>query len=203
MKRCILLSIMIMGLIISSLAQKPEKKSNSPKEDVRVNREYDEQSNLIKFDSVYSYSWSSDTTLLKSLSPEDFANTFDQHFDFLSDSTFNGKSFFDDFDQFFTQPFGKSQDSLLMKEFDLNPEFHNFRFNVDSLVLNLKDFDNFFYHFRENNNDSISSKSQQKTPLHSNINSMDGMMEMLEQQMLEMEQYHRKFFKEQPKGTEL
>jgi len=56
MKQFLLSVILAMCLILNSLAQKPVQKSNSPKEDVKVNREDDEKGNLIKFDSIHSYS---------------------------------------------------------------------------------------------------------------------------------------------------
>lgn len=189
-----------MCLILNSLAQKPVQKSNSPKEDVKVNREDDEKGNLIKFDSIHSYSWSSDTTLLKSFSPKDFTNPFGDHFGFFPDSAFQENSFFDDFDQLFAQPFG-GKDSTLMKKFGVNPRFHNFHLNSDSLGMNLKNFKDFF-NFRENKGDSVSSKSQQRSPLHSQSQSMNEMMKMLHQQMQQMEEYQRKFFKEEPKLKE-
>lgn len=205
MKRCILFSIMFLCLILISFAQQPAKKSNSPKEDVRVNREYDEQGNLIKFDSLYSYSWSSDTTLTKSLSPKDFPFHFDPNSGFFNDSTFSGNSFFDGFDQPFAQPFSGKQDSLLMKKFGSNHPF-NFRFNTDSMASNLNDFDDFFNYFGDNKDDnkgdSISSNLPKHAPHFSQPKSMDEMMKMFQQQMQEMEEYQRKLFKEQPKTNE-
>ena len=65
MKQFLLSVILAMCLILNSLAQKPVQKSNSPKEDVKVNREYDEKGNLIKFDSIHTYNWSGDTTMVK------------------------------------------------------------------------------------------------------------------------------------------
>ena len=198
MKRFILIPFLAIGLILNSLAQKPTQKTNSPKEEVKVNREYDEKGNLIKFDSLHSYSWSSDTTLLKSFSPKDFSDQFGDQFNFFSDSTLQGKSFFDDFDNLLAQPYSKEQDSLLMKKFGLNPHFHNFRLNTDSLAMNLKDFNEFF-NFPDNKNDSLSSRSPHKLPLYSQPKLMDEMMKMLQQQMEQMQEYQQKLFKEDPK----
>jgi len=88
-----------------------------------------------------------------------------------------------------------------MKKFGVNPRFHNFHLNSDSLGMNLKNFKDFF-NFRENKGDSVSSKSQQRSPLHSQSQSMNEMMKMLHQQMQQMEEYQRKFFKEEPKLKE-
>jgi len=202
MKRFLLIPILAMGLILNLLAQEPIKKQDSPKEDVKVNREYDDKGNLIKFDSLHSYSWSSDTTLLKSFSPKDFTDQLDDQFNFFSDSTFQGNSFFKDFDNLFAQPFGDEQDSVLLKKFGIHPHFHNFNLNTDSLAMNLKDFDEFF-NFPENKKDSLSSSSKNKMPFHSQQKSMDEMMKMLQQQMEQMQEYQRKLFKEDPKMKDL
>jgi len=202
MKRFLLIPILTVGLILNSLAQKPDKKTNSPKEEVKVNREYDEKGNLIKFDSLHSYNWSSDTTLLKSFSPKDFPNQFGDQFNFFSDSTFQGNSFFDNFDKMFDQPFGDIKDSLLMKKFGINPLTHQFRLNKDSLAMNLKNFDEFFK-FPDINTDNLSSKSPNKSPFDSHQKSMDEMMKRLQQQMEQMQEYQRKHFKEDPKIKEL
>lgn len=195
MKRYFIFIILAMCFFLNSTAQEKVQKRIAPKEDVKGNREYDEKGNLIKFDSVYSYSWSGDTTLMKSFSPDDFPNPFGDHFGSLSDSTFQGNSFFDHFEQLFAQPFSGTQDSILLKEFGMNPHFHDFQFNTDSLSLN-------FRNFGENKGDSISSKSPGHLPFRSHPRSVDEMMKMLQQQMQEMEGQQRNFFKEEPKWKE-
>ncbi|MBA4410226.1 MAG: hypothetical protein C0397_12470 [Odoribacter sp.] len=198
MKRSFLFFIMATCLLFNGLAQTGTLKKNSPKEDFKVNREYDEQGNLIRFDSTYTYSWSSDSTLQNSLSFKDFDNLFGDNFSFFNDSAFTGHSFFDDFDQLSARSFYGERDSMLMKKFGLNLLFHDFRFNTDSLALNFKDF-NDFLDFRENESDSILSEFERQPLLNSQLKSLDEMMKKLHQQMLEMEEYQRKFFKEQPK----
>lgn len=105
MKRLVIFSFLNLCLVIGLMAQNPEKKQNLPQENSKVTKEYDEKGNLIKFDSVYSYSWSGDTTMMKSLSPEDLSKMFGGSFEFFNDSTFHSKSFFDDFDKMFANPF--------------------------------------------------------------------------------------------------
>ncbi|HZL08440.1 MAG TPA: hypothetical protein VFC65_00465 [Prolixibacteraceae bacterium] len=196
MKQYFLLFILTMCFFLHSSAQKKDQKAKVPKEDIKVNREYDEQGKLIKFDSIYSYSWSGDTTLQRSLTPEDCPTPFGDQFGFFSDSTFRSNSFFDDLDQLFAQPFGGSQDSVLMKRFGMSPPLYNFRMNPDSLMLNFKEFDDFFNDFSKNKGDSISSGLL----LNSQPKSMDEMMKMLQQQI---DEYHRKILHEKPKGKEL
>lgn len=191
MKRYSFLIMLTMCFFLNSTAQKNDQKPNTPKEDIKVNREYDENGNLIRFDSVYSYNWSSDTTLLKSFSPEDLSKQFGDPFGFISDSTFHGNSFFDEFDQMFALPYSGKQDSLMMKKFGLNQHyFNNFGLKNDSLALNFKDFDDFFNNFGSPKSDSILSKS----PHLSKLKSMDEMIKILQQQMQEMEKQHQKFF---------
>jgi hypothetical protein len=66
-----------------------EQNSIKPDENVQVNKEYDEFGNLIRYDSVYSYSYSSNGKINDSLKMQ-----FQRHFN--NHSIFND-SFFDDF----------------------------------------------------------------------------------------------------------
>lgn len=190
MKQFILFFILGTAFAFNSLAQSKDTKSNLPKEDIKVNREYDEKGNLIKFDSTYTYNWSSDTTL-NSMSTEDLNRFFDDDFKFLNDSSFMGDSFFNDLDQLFAS----KRDSILMKKFGKD-HFRSFNFNNDSLAINFKNFDDFFGQMNPGKSDSISSKAP-KVPFHAKRpRTMDDMMKMLQQQMQEMEEMQRKFFDE-------
>lgn len=203
MKSFFLFMPMMLGLILGSQAQKSGSQKPMPKEDIKVNREYDENGNLIKFDSTYSYSFSGDTTLLRSYSPDDLSDLFGDHFNFMSDSIPPGSSFFDAFDQRFFNPFSSKRDSLLMKKFGINPYFHHFGFNTDSLALHFKDFDELFNNFTENKNDSIPLRFHGQKPSGAKPESLDGFMKMLREQMQKMEEQQRKFQKEQPGLKEL
>lgn len=196
MKRIVLFSFMNLCLIVSLFAQNSDEKQKLPKENSKVTREYDENGNLTKYDSVYTYSWSGDTTMLKSFSPKDFPKLFGDSFGFFSDSIFKGHLFFDDFDQLFAQPFNRIRDSILMKQFEHFKHFKDFQYLNDSTALNFNDLNNFFKENRENKNDSISSKSPHNL-LRLQPKSMEEMMQMLQLHMKEMEEYHRKFFQKQ------
>lgn len=199
MKRFVLFSFLNIFLITSLLAQNPDKKQNLPKENSKVTKEYDEKGNLIKFDSLYTYSWSGgDTTMLKSFSPKDFPEVFGNDFGFFPDSTFKGHSFFDDFDQLFAQPFNGVRDSMLMKKFEQFHSFKNFDFPNDSIALNFNMPDNFFDENGKGKKDSISSKSPRNS-LGLHPKSMEEMMQILQLRMQEMEEYQRKFFQKQQK----
>lgn len=196
MKRIVVFSFMNLCLIVSLLAQNSDKKQKLPKENSKVTREYDENGNLTKYDSVYTYSWSGDTTMLKSFSPKDFPKLFGENFGFFPDSTLNGNSFFDDFDQLFAQPFNGIRDSILMKQFEPFHHFKDFHYPNDSTALNFNDLNNLFKENGENKNDSISSKLPHNS-LRLQPKSMEEMMQMLQLQMKEMEEYQRKFFQKQ------
>lgn len=193
MKRFVIFSFLNLCLIASLSAQNPDKKQNLPKENSKVTKEYDEKGNLTKFDSVYTYSWSSDSAFQKSFSPKDFPDMFGDDFGFFADSTFNGNSFFGDFDRMFAHPFNGTRDSVLMNQFSPFQHFKDLYDPNDSIALN---FDDLFGQMKPNKGDSISSKS----PHHSlglQPKSMEEMMQMLQFKMQEMEEYQRKYFQKQ------
>jgi hypothetical protein len=57
----LLLSISVLLISSTAFCQNTDNK-NLPKKDIKVNREYDENGNLIRYDSTYVYSWSTDST---------------------------------------------------------------------------------------------------------------------------------------------
>ena len=199
MKHFVVILSLFTGLIGNILAQNPSKKQNLPQENSKVTKEYDEKGNLIKFDSLYTYSWSGgDTTMLKSFSPKNFPNMFGEDFGLFQDSTFNGHSFFDEFDQLFAQPFNGVRDSMLTKRFEQFHDFRNFDFPNDSVTFNFKMPDIFFDESGKDKKDSISSKSSHSS-LGLHPKSMEEMMQMMQMQMQEMEEYQRRFFQKQSK----
>ncbi|MFL1011535.1 hypothetical protein [Flavisericum labens] len=80
-------------LIFNCTGQEKQKQNNKtdikPDENITVNKEYDDQGNLIKYDSIYSYSYSSNGKLSDSLKLQ-----FQKHF---NNHSFFNDSFFDDF----------------------------------------------------------------------------------------------------------
>lgn len=201
MKRHFAFLAVAMCLFLNLKAQKNDQKPIVPKEDIKVNREYDEHGNLIRFDSVYSYGWSGDSTLMKSISPENFQQLFGGHFGNFPDSAFPGGSFFGGSDPFFNL-FGAKQDSVLLKRFGPNSNFPGVEFNNDSLAMNFKNPDDFYKDFGLTPNDSLSAKSPHQK-LHGFQNgSMDEMLKIFEDQMRQMEEHQQQFFKENPKLKE-
>jgi len=133
--------IISLGLISCNGQSGKEKKEapdkNLPQTDVKVNKEYDEKGNLIRYDSTYSAYYSNisnDTTLRDSIFTN-FKNQFNQRY------FFSQEPFFQDF--FF-------QDSLLKYDFYKNDFFSNrFRNNrqgMDSLFLKMDSLKNDFFH---------------------------------------------------------
>ncbi|MBL7969251.1 MAG: hypothetical protein JNK09_19770 [Prolixibacteraceae bacterium] len=191
MKRFLLFFMLSFGFAASVQAQNKDIKKSQPKEDIKVTREYDEQGNLIRFDSTYTYNWSSDTTLLNSMVPPDLDQIFKDHFSFFGDT-----NFFEDFDQQFLSLFGNKRDSVISKNFDWE-KFNLFGFENDSVPLQKKEFD-FFGQLAPEKSDSIVNKSQ-KLPLNGTPRTMEEMMKRMQKHMQEMEEMHQRFFDELPK----
>jgi len=198
MKRFILFSLLSFGLIVSSLAQKSDKKQNLPLENSKVTREYDEKGNLIRFDSVYSYSYSSDSTLVKNIMPNGFPD-----FSFFSDSIFKGNPFLDNFDKMFGDPFSpfdQKQDSIFRKHFEGISPFQGF--NNDSTEFSPNDLDDMFGLFFESEQDSSLLKRQDKIAGKSQRQSIDDVMQRFRKQVQEMEKRQREFFEDNQKFKE-
>ncbi len=135
-KSSILLALMFWISMSACEAQtQKENPAEQPKITTRVNKEYDENGNLIRYDSLYTYEFHSGN-----LSPEQldsifhaFQPVFNQHFNRFEPQLFHNfghDSLF--FQQFFTPDFFQQQfmkqDSLLlemMKEMDrIKNEFY-------------------------------------------------------------------------------
>lgn len=136
--------VLAMSLILSGCNGQIKKDNNGlsadtiqPKTDIRVNKEYDENGNLVRYDSSYSsyYSNIEGNTLLGDSIFNNFKNHFNQRY------LFSDESFFDDY--FF-------EDSLLYYDFYKNDFFSNrFRRNMeymDQLFLEMDSIKNRFYY---------------------------------------------------------
>ncbi len=116
------------------------KKEKAPDEQITVNKKYDENGNLIQFDSTYVHSWSSDSTMNfafpddQFFSGKDFPDIHQFLHEFMNDSilrSHRGFSHFDN-DEFFKQ-FGESFPDSLMQNFSLKHDSVYFDFPMDSL----------------------------------------------------------------------
>lgn len=109
---------------------------NTPKTDIKVNKEYDENGNLIRFDSTYSSYYSNilnDTVLSDSIF-NNFKSLFNQKYLFSQQPYFN---------EFFFQ------DSLLKYDFYKNDFFwsryKNNMQKMDKLFLEMDSMKNYFF----------------------------------------------------------
>ena len=142
MKRVIIMAIMLSVTLSGCNGQKGKKeasdtaKVNAPQTDIRVNKEYDKNGNLIKYDSTYSYFYSNiKTNHGKSDSIfDDFKKHFNQSYFFSNEPYFH--------DLFF-------QDSLLKYDFYKKDFFYDrFRKNMnrmDRLFREMDSLKNGFY----------------------------------------------------------
>jgi len=147
MKRIWILFIAVTLIISSCNGQEQHIKNNklsngknAPKEDIKVNKEYDENGNLIKYDSTYTYYYSNienDTTAEDSIFIN-FKNLFDLHYPFSHKPYFNDLFFEDslmkyDFykEDFFTERFRQNMErsEKIFQEMDsIKNKFFNEQF---------------------------------------------------------------------------
>jgi hypothetical protein len=98
---------------------------NAPKTDIRVNKEYDKNGNLIKYDSTYSYFYSSikNNEWKRDSIFENFKNHFNQNYFFSNEPYFHNMFF---------------QDSLLKYDFYKKDFFY------DRFIQNMNRMDRLF-----------------------------------------------------------
>ncbi|WP_372750884.1 hypothetical protein [Labilibaculum sp.] len=77
MVRNSVLSVLILLMSLSGFSQNKDNKTE-PNEDIKVNKEFDKDGNLIRYDSTYVYTWSSDSCYT-SLPDSAFLNFSDIH----------------------------------------------------------------------------------------------------------------------------
>lgn len=104
-------------------ANESEKQVKKPKGAWRVDKEYDEQGNLIKYDSIYSWSSHSEYDNLSAIKSDSLLQSFKSRF-FRDFSEFENQGFEDIF----------SQDSLFSKRF-FNDDFFGSSFGKDFMDI--------------------------------------------------------------------
>lgn len=147
MSRIILISMVLFMIINTSYSQNNYKlNDDNPKVDIKVNKQYDEQGNLIGYDSTYTYSYST--------SDGDFV---------VGDSVFDQfKSFFNHNQIFSNDPFFSNfffEDSLS------NDFFFNDDFFFDRFQKNMQEMDKFFGEMDSIKNSYLKSQLQSEEDL--------------------------------------
>lgn len=154
MKRISLIVLAFILILSSCNGQSVKEKKetadkNLPKTDIKVNKEYDKDGNLIRYDSTYSYFYSNilNDTILGDSIFSNFKNQFNQQY------FFSQKPYFNDF--FF-------QDSLLKYDFYKNDFFSNrFKNNMqqmDKLFMEMDSIKN--YYFQQQQFPELKNKKQ-------------------------------------------
>ena len=143
--KILVLFFMFFGIIsCNSQVGKTDKQDmgkNKPHEEFKVNRKYDENGNLIEFDSTYTSYYSNikgDTLAVDSIM-KNFQMYFNDHFavigpefNFNSDSTFHHDFFSDDF---FQKQFSE-QDKLMLRMMREMDSIKNQYFQMNSQDMN-------------------------------------------------------------------
>jgi len=229
MRQALIFGLCLTVLSFAAEAQKVEKKKNSPDEKITVKREYDKNGNLIGFDSLRVYSWSTDTAFhfpkesgWESFFGKDF---FDHQFgDRLSgDSAFHFKF------PAGPVPFHFFDEEDLFKGFGLNPgdsaNFRNYIFHNDtsffmgpdtSFMLppgffvpdmkGMQDLEKYFgQHFKSFSPEEFFGVPGESNPIEKYLDSqqMEEWNKLMEKQQKEQQEFYQKWNKQKPdKKTE-
>jgi len=152
MKRIVLFSMLLIAGLSGCNAQSSPGQDNHDRNDtlkvqpdinIRVNKEYDENGNLIRYDSTYTYVYSNidNNVQLRDSIFNEFMQHFNEHFGIKDDPFFNDMFFNDSLLQydfykkdFFRDRFNENQGWIekMLREMDsLKNEFYENRFNYD------------------------------------------------------------------------
>jgi len=179
------------GICFNLEAQLKKGSSIQPGEEIKVRREFDEQGNLIKFDSIYQYNWTEDSSYSNSIIPDNFKQFFENPL-FIPDCKMSGKPFIGSFDQLIS-PNRMIPDSMIQEFFGNHLELNQFKWGNDSLNSGFKTFEEFFEGLNFNHTDSISDLN------HFSHESMDEMFKAFQDQIKLMEKLSNEMFNSNPK----
>lgn len=126
MKKIVLIPILMLFFFVGHTQEKNLKQTDStmPKENIQVNKQYDENGNLTRYDSIYSYSYSGSNKMNDSLNAvfESYfknKNVMPDNFfdDFFKQDSISGKY---NLEELFSQGFGQHQGAIknIMKQVD-------------------------------------------------------------------------------------
>ena len=114
--------LFLVAVVFTVYAQENDStlQQNNPKENITVNKKYDNQGDLIQYDSIYT--WESSNFSSDSIDVQNFFDELPQLFktqmrEFINPEEFRKDSYFDDeffHDDFFEQKF-REQDSEMLK----------------------------------------------------------------------------------------
>lgn len=151
-------SLTTFAIILICASTQVWAQKNAPNEKSTVKKEYDDNGNLIQYDSTYVWSWNSDSTL--NFSPDGnfaFGEGFSEMFgDFFADSVFQKFGFLNE------QKFPPDKEEFFKHFQHLTPDsmfFHGYPFEADSTFsqfddrfhrnFNFPDIEEFKKHFQE------------------------------------------------------
>ena len=224
MLKFVLCIISLMLVSFAANAQKTGKKGNAPDEKITVKREYDKDGNLIRFDSLRVFNWSSDSAFQFPLQGgwEDFfgKDYFDNHFQdhFPGDSVFSFRfpsgampfRFFDEED-FFKGFGGDLSDSAFSKNFLFHNDTSFFMGPKSSLMLppgffspdreGMKELEKFFdQHFKSLSPDQFHGYPWKEEPQEEFLNPQqrEEWEKMMQKQQKEQEEFFKKYIKQKP-----
>jgi hypothetical protein len=224
MNKTVLLLGALLLLSFVAGAQNAEKKGKAPDEKITVKREYDKNGNLIRFDSLRVFSWSSDSAFQFPLrggwedffGKEYFDNHFQDHFSGDSAFTFRFPSgpkpyrFLDEEDLFKGFGFDK-KDSAFSKNFLFHNDTSFFMGPNSSLMLppgffspdwkGMKDLEEFFgQHFKSLSPEEFYGNPENANPLEKFLNpqQQEEWEKMMQRHQKEQEEFLKKYNKQKP-----
>lgn len=158
------LLILILLLSIPSFSQN-QKTKKQPNENVKVNKEYDEEGNLIRYDSTYVYTWSSDSSM--QLHPD--SSIFVQpDFDMIKKQMQEHMNSFFKTDSISGNHFGYPFD---LDEF-FDDEFLDRHFFYHDSISNAPSSKNFFNNFDEMMREHMKFRNEYMQKMHKNMDSL-------------------------------
>jgi hypothetical protein len=137
MKTIVSLTLALLLICPAIFAQEKEEKTQNPGEKITVNKEYDDQGNLIRFDSTYVFEWHGDTMMAFpnggnfTFTPNGFPDMDNFMNHFFGDSVFNSP-----FGGNWNQEFMRRHEEMMKNfgfPFDENGFMDSFSFGSDSL----------------------------------------------------------------------
>lgn len=199
------LGLILTAFVITVLQANGQKqnKKQTPDEQITVNKKYDDNGNLIQFDSTYVHHWSSDSTMPFPFSDNQFFAgkdfpDIDQFLkDFMNDSIagmHHGISPFDKNE--FLKKFGEAFPDSIMQNFTFRHDSTDFDFPLDSLKNMppgfMPDLDELMQGLKEHLG-NIQQPFSDLPPKFRSPEEQKEWQQLMEKQRKEMEQFKKKW----------